>query len=410
MVPAGTGGREQRKKDKDMGNFILKRRLPFRPTERMNVVSYPIRDIVMEAKREEAKGKKMIYLNIGDPPLYGFEPFRGIADNVKTALAEDCQGYAPSEGDELLRKRIAKIEKCRPDDVFIVAGLTEGIDFFFHSFIGFGEKVLLPNPVYPLYLSKAKQFEGDTVFYRHDANGQIDVAHLSRRIEGAKAIVIINPNNPLGAVYSEQNLAEVVHLCSEYDVPIFYDGSYDQLVLEGTLVDFRNIARKRVPFIYGSSLSKNFNYPGSRIGWVAFHGDRWEAVKNAFFLLCNQRLSVNWEFQRAAAAALSDRSYPSYIENVRTALLERRNAFIDVAGNLPLSFPIPKGAFYAFMKLESQKWKKDIEFVRAALNEGVVFVPGSGFGRQEDGVYFRTTFLPSPEIIEEAFGKIKRIL
>ena len=174
----------------------LKRQLPYRPTERMNVVSYPIRDIVMEAKLEEAKGRKMIYLNIGDPPQYGFKSFKVIYERVKSVLEENCKGYAPSEGDEQLRETVARIEKCRPEDVFVVAGLTEGIDFFFHSFIGFGEKVLLPNPVYPLYLSKAKQFEGDSVFYRHDSDGQIDIVNLAKKIEGAKAIVIINPNNP----------------------------------------------------------------------------------------------------------------------------------------------------------------------------------------------------------------------
>jgi alanine-synthesizing transaminase len=376
----------------------------------MNVVSYPIRDIVMEAKREEAKGKRMIYLNIGDPPQYGFTPFKVIAEQVKRALGENCKGYAPSEGDEQLRTTVAKIEKCKPEDVFAVAGLTEGIDFFFHSFIGFGEKVLLPNPVYPLYLSKAKQFEGDSVFYRHDADGQIDVANLARKIEGAKAMVIINPNNPLGAVYSEKNLSEVVALCAEHDVPIFYDGSYDRLIFEGKTVDFRNIAKDKIPFIYGSSLSKDFNYPGARIGWVAFHGERWEEVKNAFFLLCNQRLSVNWEYQKAAAAAIVDPSYPAYIADINKKLIERRNAFIKITRRLPLSFPVPNGAFYAFIKLETPKWKKDLAFVHAALKEGVVFVPGSGFGRQEDGVYFRTTFLPEPHIIEEAFSKIKRIL
>jgi len=388
----------------------LKRQLPYRPTERMNVVSYPIRDIVMEAKREEAKGRKMIYLNIGDPPQYGFQSFKGIAERVKSALDENCKGYAPSEGDEQLRKTIAKIEKCRPEDVFVVAGLTEGIDFFFHSFIGFGEKVLLPNPVYPLYLSKAKQFEGDSVFYRHDADGQIDIANLARKIEGAKAMVIINPNNPLGSVYSEKNLSEVIALCAEYDVPIFYDGSYDQLVFDGKQVDFRKIARGKVPFIYGSSLSKDFNYPGARIGWVAFHGEKWEEVKNAFFLLCNQRLSVNWEYQKAAAAAIVDPAYPAYIKEVKKKLMDRRQAFMKITEKLPLSFPVPKGAFYAFIKIETPKWKRDLAFVHAALKEGVVFVPGSGFGRQEDGVYFRTTFLPSPHIIEEAFGKIKRLL
>ncbi len=376
----------------------------------MNVVSYPIRDIAMEAKREEAKGKKMIYLNIGDPPQYGFEAFKVIADRVKSALDENCKGYAPSEGDEQFRNTVAKLEKCRPEDVFAVAGLTEGIDFFFHAFIGFGEKVLLPNPVYPLYLSKAKQFEGDSVFYRHDADGQIDVGYLARKIEGAKAIVIINPNNPLGSVYSEKNLSEVVKLCAEYDVPIFYDGSYDQLIFEGKQVDFRKIARNKVSFIYGSSLSKDFNYPGARIGWVTFHGDKWEEVKNAFFLLCNQRLSVNWEYQKAAAAAIVDPSYPAYVADIKKKLMERRDAFVKIAGKLPLSFPLPNGAFYAFIKLETLKWKKDVEFVRAALKEGVVFVPGSGFGRQEDGVYFRTTFLPEPLIIEEAFEKIRRLL
>jgi len=376
----------------------------------MNVVSYPIRDIVMEAKREEAKGKKMIYLNIGDPPQYGFQSFKVIAERVKSALDENWQGYAPSEGDEQFRKTVAEIEKCRPDDVFAVAGLTEGIDFFFHSFIGFGEKVLLPNPVYPLYLSKAKQFEGDSIFYRHDANGQIDIENLAKKVEGAKAMVIINPNNPLGSVYSEQNLSEVVKICAEYDVPIFYDGSYDRLILEGKYIDFRKIARGKVPFIYGSSLSKDFSYPGARIGWIAFHGDKWSELKNAFFLLCNQRLSVNWEYQKAAAAAIVDPSYPAYITDMKEKLLQRRNTFVKMAEKLPLSFPVPKGAFYAFIKIETRKWKKDIEFVRAALKEGVVFVPGSGFGRQEDGVYFRTTFLPEPELIEEAFAKIKRIL
>ncbi|HYQ47944.1 MAG TPA: aminotransferase class I/II-fold pyridoxal phosphate-dependent enzyme, partial [Thermodesulfovibrionales bacterium] len=291
-----------------------------------------------------------------------------------------------------------------------VAGLTEGIDFFFHSFIGFGEKVLLPNPVYPLYLSKAKQFEGDTVFYRHDADGQIDVEHLARKIDGAKAMVIINPNNPLGSVYSEKNLSEVVKICAEYDVPIFYDGSYDRLILEGKEVDFRKIARDKIPFIYGSSLSKDFSYPGARMGWVTFHGDKWAEVKNAFFLLCNQRLSVNWEYQKAAAAAIVHPSFPAYLKDMKAKLIERRDTFMKMAKKLPLSFPVPKGAFYAFIRIETPKWKKDVQFVRAALKEGVVFVPGSGFGRQEDGVYFRTTFLPEPQIIEEAFSRIKRIL
>lgn len=218
-------------------------------------------------------------------------------------------------------------------------------------------------------------------------------------------MVIINPNNPLGSLYSEKNLSEVIEICAEHNVPIFYDGSYDKLVFDG-YIDFRKIAKGRVPFIYGSSLSKVYLYPGARVGWVAFHGEGWTAVKDAYFRLCNQRLSVNWEFQKAAAAAILD---DSHLTEVKRMLLERRDALVKAAEHLPLRYPLPRGAFYAFMKITSGRWKNDWEFVRAAIKEGVVFVPGSGFGKQE-GCYFRTTFLPRPELIHEAFEKVGKIL
>lgn len=373
----------------------------------MNVVSYPIRDIVMEAKREETQGTKMVYLNIGDPPVYGFKPPKIIEEEVKKAISNGFKGYAPSEGDPELRNAIAEMEGTTPDNVFTVAGLTEGIDFFFHCFVGFGEKILLPNPTYPLYISKAEAFEGKPVFYKHDKNGEIDIAYLEKKIPGAKAMVIINPNNPLGSVYSENNLRKVVELCAQHNVPIFYDGSYDRIILEGEEPDFRKIAKGKVPFIYGGSLSKVFIYPGARIGWVTFHGEGWELVKDAFFRLCNQRLSVNWEFQKAAAVAIKDLSH---LAGVKRTLLERRDALKKAVDGLPLSYPMPKGAFYAFMKIENQKWKNDWDFVRACIKKGVVFVPGSGFGRQENGTYFRTTFLPDAQTIGTAFDRIRDLL
>jgi aspartate/methionine/tyrosine aminotransferase len=117
-----------------------------------------------------------------------------------------------------------------------------------------------------------------------------------------------------------------VKLCAEYDVPIFYDGSYDQLILEGKQIDFRKIARDKIPFIYGSSLSKDFSYTGARIGWVAFHGDKWSEVKNAFFLLCNQRLSVMGG--RTAAVAMVD-PLPAVYYYGKKKLLERRDICED---------------------------------------------------------------------------------
>ena len=378
----------------------------FLPAERMKLVSYPIRDIVMEAKREEASGKEMIYLNIGDPGAYGFAPPEIISEKVKEALSMHLSGYAPSEGDAELRKAVANLEGCEPNDVFVTCGLTEGIEYFIQAFIGKGETLLLPNPTYPLYITKADVFEAKTAYYKHDKNGEIDLEGLERSIIGAKAMVIINPNNPLGSVYSKKNLSRVVEICASHGVPIFYDGSYDKLIFD-EYVDFRKIAKGKVPFVYGSSLSKVFLYPGARVGWVAFHGDGWGRIKDAYFRLCNQRLSVNWEFQKATAVAILDESH---LPQLKQTLVERRDALVKATAGMPLEYPIPKGAFYAFMKLTSGKWKSDWEFVRAAIKQGVVFVPGSGFGKQEDGAYFRTTFLPEPEIIRNAFEKIEKII
>lgn len=386
-----------------------------KPAERMKHVSYPIRDIIMEAKKEEANGTKMIYLNIGDPAVYGFKPPERFVNAVREALSKNFKGYAPSPGDQELREVAAKLDGCAPEDVFVTEGLTEGIDFFFHTFIGQGEKILLPNPTYPLYITKVATFDVHAEMYKHDAKGEIDIADLEQKIAGTKAMIIINPNNPVSSVYSENNLRKVVELCAAHDVPIFYDGSYDRIIF-GDYVDFRKIAKGKVPFVYGSSVSKNFLYPGARVGWVAFHGDEWKDVKEAFFRMCNQRLSTNWEFQKGAAEAITDYSH---LLQLKKDLIERRDAMIKATESMELCYPTPMGAFYGFIKVESKKWvekwknkpngKIDWEFARAAIKEGIVVVPGSGFGPQ-DGVYFRTVFLPSAETIELAFRKMEKIL
>ncbi len=395
----------------------------------MKVISYPIRDTMKIAERLKKKGYTMIELNIGDPPQYGFRPFPPIIEGTVEALKDNSiKGYAASQGDRKLREAVAKIEGCKPEDVFVVAGLSEGIDFFFHSFVDFRDRVLLPDPTYPLYISKNEQFDGVAVLYKHDANGQIDVDHLRKVIDHARVMVIINPNNPLGTVYTEKNLAEVVGVCAEHNVPIFYDGSYDRIIFDSRKqVDFRRIAKKAgVPFVYGSSVSKVFMYPGARIGWIAFHGDEWgdihteHTVKEAYLRLCNQRLSVNWEFQIGAVQGLLDEKgeYPAYIEGIKSRLARSRDALVSVIDELglPLSFPAPEGAFYAFMTVDSKKWngKTDNEFVQAAMEargkEGVLLTAGSGFSPQAEKVRFRTTFLPEPEQIEEAFRRIGKIL
>ncbi len=392
----------------------------------MEFVEYAIRDVVIEAVQLQKQGRQMIWLNIGDPAKSNYDLKMGltdaIAENVKAALGKKLKGYPPSQGTESLRKKAAEIEggNCTPDDVFVMHGLTEGIKFLFSTMVNPGDKAVLPNPTYSIYITEANLNGANSAFYRHDENGQIDIGDLEKKIQGAKFAVIINPNNPLGSVYSEGNLRAAVEVCARHEVPVFYDGAYDRLTF-GEPVDFRKIADGKIPYIYGSSVSKIYFYPGARVGWLAFHSmgkggkDEWGMIKEAVQKECNRRLALNWEFQEGVAATLVKDVDP-YLVDVKKTLIERKKALEKATSGLPLSYPEPNGAFYAFMKIKSGKWegKRDWDFIRAALKAtdkgGVVLVPGSGFGKQTDGTYFRTTFLPPPEIIKRAFEMIGNIL
>ncbi|MEW6748077.1 MAG: aminotransferase class I/II-fold pyridoxal phosphate-dependent enzyme, partial [Candidatus Micrarchaeota archaeon] len=145
------------------------------PSMRSELVSYPIRDIVQEAKKLEKQGTKMIYLNIGDPAPFGFRPPQHVLDGAAEALKQNFSGYAPSEGDPDLRKAVAEHEKVAQQDVFITSGLSEGIDFLFQAMVDPGRNVLLPTPTYPLYLTKERISYGTVDFYDCDENYEPDL-------------------------------------------------------------------------------------------------------------------------------------------------------------------------------------------------------------------------------------------
>jgi aspartate/methionine/tyrosine aminotransferase len=370
---------------------------------------YPIRDIVLEAKALEKQGVEMIYLNIGDPAPYGFRPPRHVLDAVQEALKENNSGYAPSQGDPVLVKEIARVENVNEEDVFVTTGLTEGIDFLFSALLDPGHNILLPSPTYPLYVTKEKIYDGVENYYAHDDEYQPDLDSVRKSInEKTKAIVIINPNNPTGAVYSEKNLKEMVDLAGEFNIPIIADHAYDLMVFDGEFSDIRKL-HKDVPLIVGSSLSKNYLYPGARVGWVSFHGEGMENLKEAFMRYCNQRLSVNGEMQKGAIAALQGNH--DHIDFFNKELRIRRDVAVKRLNEIEtLSVSSPKGAFYAFPKIESNKWKDDWEFCRDLLKAGVVTVPGKGFSSTLDGLYFRITLLPPPEQLEVAFERTEKMM
>jgi len=381
-----------------------------KPSTRSDLVSYPIRDIVQEAKVLEKQGTEMIYLNIGDPAPFGFRPPQHVLDAAAEALKQNFSGYAPSEGDADLRQAVADYEGVAQKDVFISAGLSEGIDFLFQAMLDPGRNFILPTPTYPLYLTKERMSYGTVDFYDCDENFIPDLDSLRNTInEFTKAILVINPNNPTGAVYSRKVLEGIVDIAGEYKLPIIADDAYEKLVFDGEYVNMRDIC-KDVPIVSGNSLSKNYIYPGARVGYLAFHGEGWDTIKDACQRLCNQRLSVNWEMQRAYIAAI--KGPHDHIATFNADLKERRDFMVKRISEIDgLSVAAPKGAFYAFVKVENKGgWKDDWAFVRDLLKEGVVTAPGSGFNPKATDIYFRMVFLPSIEQLDESFNRMERLM
>jgi len=375
------------------------------PSMKSELVSYPIRDIVQEAKKLEATGIDMLYLNIGDPAPFGFRPPQHILDAAADALRQNYSGYAPSEGDPELRQAIAKHEGVEASDVFVTSGLSEGIDFLFQALVDPGRNIILPTPTYPLYLTKERISYGTVDFYDSDENYEPDLDSLRRNITPfTKAILLINPNNPTGAVYSRKSLQGIVDIAGEHNLPIISDEVYDQMVFDGSITHLKDIT-KDVPMVCGNGLSKNYLYPGSRVGYIAFRGQGWGKVKDAVQRLANQRLSVNWEMQRAYIAAIQGPH--DHIAKFNSELKVRRDLMMKRIDEIEgLSTAAPKGAFYCFIRIEDDRWKDDSEFVRGLLHHGVVSVPGSGFAPNMKSKAFRIVFLPKPEQIDLAFDRI----
>ncbi len=383
-----------------------------KPSNISSLIRYPIREVVLEAKKEEKKGKKIIYLNIGDPCAYDFDPPKQIVDGVKKALDQKYKGYAPSAGDPELREAIAKIEGCGNESVFVTSGLSEGIEFAMRLLLDTGDSILLPNPTYPLYLSKADVLSTKTLLYECDDEWHPDPEDIRKKIEKrTKAIVVINPNNPTGAVYPRKVLEEIANIAAENNLAIIADECYDHVIFEEgvQMHKLKDIAKDCLVFS-GNSLSKNFLYPGSRVGYVAIHRDKEGLFTDAFNRICNQRLSVNWEFQRAAIAAYNMNF--DFLKPSLAKLKRRRDIIRKRVEEIPgLRMMSPPAALYAFIQVEGYKGT-DWDFVYDLLRtEGVLTVPGSAFYKDpKKRLFFRATLLPDEKTLDEAMGKLQKFM
>jgi len=380
-------------------------------------VEYAIRDIVLAARKVEQSGMKVDYLNIGDPVQFGFQP----PDNVKQALINSINKgenyYSTSEGLLELREEIAKKENAKglsisADDVLITNGVSEGLDMVISSIVEEGDEVLLPGPYYPPYASYVRLHGGVPVEFSVDLNNSTpDIDDIKSKITSKTvAICLISPNNPTGIVFNENALKKLVDLANEHNLYIICDEIYDQIIFDDKFVGIGKVAGDS-PVIILNGFSKVHLMSGWRIGYIVFnHSPQLEELREHLPKLARVRIATNLPIQYAALESL--RGSQNYINDFVSEMKKHRDLVVRRLNEMPgLSCSNPKGAFYAFPKIEDNKFGSDKEFVTKLLeSKGVLTVHGSGFGEQYGSGHFRLVYLPSLEILDSAMNKIEEFV
>ena len=383
-------------------------------SKKVTGVEYAIRDIVLAAKKVEQKGMKVDYLNIGDPVQFGFQP----PDNVKQALIDAINKgenyYSASEGLLELREEIAKKENAKglsisADEIIVTNGISEGLDMVISSIVEEGDEVLLPGPYYPPYASYVRLHGGIPVEFVVDLNNSTpDIDDIKSKITSKTvAICLISPNNPTGVVFNENSLKKLVDIANQHNLYIICDEIYDQIIFDEKFVGIGKVAGDS-PVIVLNGFSKVHLMSGWRIGYIAFNqSPQLEAIREHLPKLARVRIATNLPVQHAALESL--RGPQDYISHFVTEIKKRRDLVIKRLNEMPgISCPNPKGAFYAFPKIEDNRYSTDKEFVTKLLEtKGVLTVYGSGFGKQYGSGHFRLVYLPSLEILDSAMNKIE---
>ncbi|HEC82694.1 MAG TPA: aminotransferase class I/II-fold pyridoxal phosphate-dependent enzyme [Thermoplasmatales archaeon] len=389
------------------------------PSKKAQGISYAIREVVVYARKLEKKGIKVLKMNIGDPIAYDFDTPQHMKDALYKASLDGYNGYAPSEGYEILRREIANREKRRNgldydvDDICITTGVTEALQIFLSACLDNGDELLVPGPTYPPY-NLITAFNGaEPVPYAtlEEENWQPDVDDIRKKItEKTKGIVIVNPNNPTGALYSEKVVKEIVDVAGEHEIVVVSDEIYDDIVFEGKHCATACLADD-VPVITFNGFSKVYLVPGWRIGYALFNpNDELKELKEAYLRIARARLCANSVCQLAMVSALKGNQ--NHIKEMVSTLKKRRDFAYKRLNEIEgLSTAKPEGAFYIFPKIEKSVWKDDKEFVLDVLNNAnVLFVHGSGFCPVYGKNHFRAVILPPIETMEEAFNRLETFM
>jgi alanine-synthesizing transaminase len=390
---------------------IVKATTPISTANRVDRFTYAIRNIVAEAQRVEAVGTRVRYLNIGDPVAFGFNTPPHLIAAVDRAMRDGHNTYGPSAGIRQAREAVAE-EYTRngfpigPDRVFITAGTSEGIELTLSAVIDQGDEVLVPMPTYPLYTAVLAKLDAITKYYRLDpSRGWMpDLDHLESLVTSStRAIVIIDPNNPTGAVYSTETRRALIDFAERHGLLILADEVYGDLGFSGPVDPYGKLDHD-APIISFSSLSKAYLAPGWRTGWMAVgRSPRLDGVATAVKKLADARLCSAVPMQYAIADALNgDRSHQV---SFRSALKARADLTIARLCAMPgVSCVAPTAAFYAMPRIALPPGHTDEQFVKALLHAtGVLCVYGSGFGLPADAGFLRIVFLAPLDDLNEIY-------
>lgn len=386
-------------------------------SQRVAGVEYAIRDIALEARKLQRQGMEITYLNIGDPLQFGFQPPENVKEALMKAVRDGQNYYAVSEGLPELREEIAKKEKRKglavaEDDVLVTNAVSEALEMVTASIVEPGDEVLIPGPYYPPYASYVRLFGGIPIEFSVDLhNSTPDLDDIRKKISSKTvAICLISPNNPTGAVFSEKSLKDLVDIANEHGLYIICDEIYDQMVFDEKFVGIGKVSGDS-PVILLNGFSKVHLMSGWRIGYIAFNqSKKLDLLKETVPKLARLRIATNLPVQHAALESL--KGPQNYITKFVSEMKKRRDYTIKrLNGMQGLSCSNPKGAFYAFPKIETSKYGSDKEFVLELLkSKGILTVHGSGFGTTYGSGHFRMVYLPDIPVLETALDKIEEFV
>ncbi len=392
----------------------------FKKSSKLDNVLYDVRGpVVDEAARMEASGTRILKLNIGNPAPFGFRTPDEVVQDMRMQLP-DCEGYSDSKGLFSARKAIMQYSQIKGlpnvdmDSIYTGNGVSELISLCMQALLDSGDEILIPSPDYPLWTACATLSGGTPIHYVCDEQAEWypDIDDIKRKITPrTKAIVIINPNNPTGALYPREVLQEIVEVAREHQLMIFSDEIYDRLVMD----DLEHVSIASLcPDLFCitfSGLSKSHMIAGYRIGWMVLSGNK--ACAEDFILglnmLSNMRLCSNVPAQSIVQTALwGHQSVKNYVVP-GGRVYEQREYVYKALNDIPgITAVKPKGGFYIFPKIDVKKFNitNDEQFALDLLHQRrILLVPGKGFNWHAPD-HFRVVFLPRIEVLTEAMENL----